>query len=105
MPLTTMLHQCELDQPTGNDELDELLAEARQATGRNYQIVMRPRYERKRKGIFYVMLQTGTEAQVYVECAGVFPWQEMTCARDTRTARAYLLGLINGANEHVPPNT
>lgn len=105
MPVTTMLHQCELDQPTGDRELDEALAEARAATGRNYQIVMRPLYERKRVGIWYRMVQTGMRPQLYVECAGVSPWQEFQCASDERTVRAFLYGLVNGANEHAAPNT
>lgn len=104
MPLTTMLHQCELDQPTGNPELDELLAEAKAATGRNYQIVMHPRYERKRTGIWYRMVQTGVQPRLYLEVPGCFPWQVMRCAQDEATVFAYLYGLVNGANEHAPPN-
>lgn len=104
MPLTTTLHQCEMDQPTGNAELDELLAAAKAATRRNYQVVLRPRYERKRTGIWYRMVQTGTDPCLYVEVPGVFPWQVMQCAQNEATVFAYLYGLVNGAHEHAPPN-
>lgn len=100
MPLTTMLHQCEIDQPTGIDELDELLAEARHATGSNYQIVMRPVCKSKRFGLFTRTVAAGVRPQLYVEVAGVFPWQVMGCAHDEPTVFAYLYGLINGAADN-----
>ena len=103
MPVTTMLQQCELDQLTGNPELDVLLAEARTATGKNYQIVMRPRYGKRHNGLWWKTVKVGTAPQLYVGVPGVFPWQEMQCAHDEPTVFAYLYGLVNGAAD-APPN-
>lgn len=104
MPETTMLHQCELDKPTGNADLDRVLAYAKAASGRNYQIVMRPHYERKRVGIWYRMVQTCMAPQLYLEVPGVFPWQVVQCAHDEKTVFAYLYGLANGTIRPAPPN-
>lgn len=104
MPLTTTLHACDLDQPTGNAELDRLLADAKAATGDNYQIVMRPVYGKRHTGLWTKTVRVGTAPQLYVQVPGVFPWQEMQCASDERTVFAYLYGLVNGAANHAPPN-
>src|SRR5574337_219315 len=99
MPVTTALSACELNRSTGNAELDSLLADARIATGRNYQIVMRASREQKRVGLLRRTARIGAAPQLYVEVPGVFPWQVLQCARDEPTVFAYLYGVINGAED------
>src|SRR5690625_1618348 len=99
MPITTTLEECQLDQPTGDPELDDLLAEAKTATGRNYQIVKSPGYDVKRLGIWHRVVQTRVKPRLYVEVPGVFPWQVISCAQDESTVFAYLYGLLNGVAE------
>lgn len=94
MPMTTFLHDGELDQPTGDAQLDELLAEARALTGRNYQIVRRKAVEHY--GFLGLRRRTAERMQLYVEVCGVGPWQVLVSAHDAPTISAYLYGLING---------
>ncbi len=95
MPMTTFLHESELNQPTGDSELDELLASARIATGDNYQIVVH-RVEVPSRIPF--RWRREERPQLYVEVPGVGPWQVMTCSYNRETIAAFLLGLLNGAD-------
>lgn len=99
MPVTTALSACELNRSTGNAELDSLLADAKTATGRNYQIVMRASREQKRVGLLRRTARTTAAPQLYVEVPGVFPWQVLQCAHDEPTVFAYLYGVVNGAED------
>ena len=98
MTMTTFLPDAELDQPTGDDELDKLIACARQQTGRNYQIV-RHREARSRGLLGAFVFNYEDRLQLYVEVPGVGPWQVLTCAQDAATVRAFLYGLLNGVRE------
>ena len=94
MVATTFLHEHELNRPTGDDELDELLAAAREATGENYQIVMHRSVERF--GPLRLRRREVLRPQLYLEVGGVGPWQVLMCAHDRATVNAYLFGLLNG---------
>lgn len=101
MPITTFLHDAELNQPTGDDELDELLDEARRLSGRNYQVVTRRAVERH--GFLGLRSRNVTRTSLYLEVGGVGPWQWLSSTQTVETVRAYLLGLINGCNERHAP--
>ena len=94
MPVTTFLAEHQLNQPTGDDELDELLAEAKQRTGKNYQIVMHKTL--RRSGLFGLKKQVEDTPALYVEVGGVGPWQAFMCAQNRATVGAFLLGMLNG---------
>ena len=97
MPITTFLHDAELNQPTGDADIDEFLAEARNLTGRNYQVVTRRAIERH--GFLGLRTRIVTRTSLYVEVGGMGPWQWLSSTVTHAQVRAYLLGLINGCNE------
>ena len=94
MVATTLLMEYELDQPTGDSEIDEALGEARKLTGKDWQVVVTKRQENRpfRKAVVV------ENWQLYARVAGVFPWQVMMCASTKKTVFAYLCGLISGAH-------
>lgn len=94
MPVTTFLHDSELNQPTTDAEINELLAEVRQTTGRNYQIVEHCWVERY--GLIGLRKRPACRMGVYLEVGGYGPWQEMQCTGNRDTVRAYLLGILGG---------
>lgn len=94
MPVTTFLHDSELNRPTSDSEIDELLAEVRKTTGRNYQIVETCWTERF--GFLGLRTRPASRMRVYLEVGGVGPWQELQCTKNPDTVRAYLLGMLNG---------
>lgn len=95
MVCTTTLHDWELNQPTGDNELDELLSMARELTGSNYQIIQHDCWVKT--GL--VRWGWVKRFQLYVEVRGVFPWQVMACASDKPTITAYLYGVVNGVRK------
>lgn len=103
MPITTFLHDGELNQPTGDREIDELLAEVRRNTGRNYQVVTRRAVERF--GLFGLRKHLLTRMSVYLEVGGMGPWQWISCTQDAATVRAYLLGMLGGHDYCLRSNT
>lgn len=103
MPITTFLHEAELNQPTGDAELDDLLAEARSLTGRNYQVVTHRAIERH--GFFGLRTRIVIRTCLYLEVGGIGPWQWLSSMQTVETVRAYLLGLINGCNKRHAANT
>lgn len=104
MPMTTFLHEAELNQPTGSAELDELLAEVKARTGSNYQVVTRR--DLACFGMLGLRRRIVESKQLYVYVGGMGPWQVLQCAHDVPTIRAFLLGLLNGtpsdADRFVP---
>ncbi len=97
MVATTSLFESEQNQPTGDVDLDELVAEVREKTGENWQVVKRLDYwrrkhwwSRKKKGFYRIDL--------YVEVGGLFPFQVLQCVRNTGEAKAYLYGVLTGMN-------
>ena len=102
MPVTTFLHDSELNQPSSDREIDELLAEVRKTTGRNYQIVERRWTERF--GLFGLRKRPVSRMGVYLEVGGVGPWQELQCTKNPETVRAYLLGMLGGHEDALRSN-
>ena len=102
MPVTTFLHDGELNQPSGDAEIDELLAEVRKTTGRNYQVVARHWVERF--GPLWLRTRQATRMSVYLEVGGVGPWQELQCTKNLDTVRAYLLGMLDGHEDALRSN-
>lgn len=100
MPITTFLHDSELNQPSGDSELDELLEEARRLSGRNYQVV------KHQVRVWHLWPRPGSRCAdrfyLYVEVGGVGPWQWMSSIQNIETVRAYLLGIINGCSARGP---
>lgn len=94
MPETTFLHDSELGRPSGDAEIDELLAEVRQRTDRNYQVVVHRHAAR-----VILRRRVVEHMQLYLRVGGVAPWQVLGCAHDRPTIRSYLIGVINGLNE------
>ncbi len=103
MPITTFLHDGELNQPSGDAEIDELLDEVKQNTGRNYQVVTHRAVERI--GLFGLRKREFTRMSVYLEVGGMGPWQWLSCTQDAATVRAYLLGMLGGHDDALRSNT
>lgn len=95
---TTVLHPGELDQSSGDAEIDALLAEAKRLSGRNYQVVTRGWLVRR--GFRRRWVST---TSLYVEVPGVFNWQVLEHAQSTETTRAFLLGVIEGCTHGSRP--
>lgn len=110
MPMTTMLHQSEVNQVLSDRELSALLHEVRSRTGQDWQIVERV-HQRKR---WLCKTETTRLYDLYVYVGGVLPWQCIGLAHpDPRSRRsrhfgtfysgfdaelvaAYLLGILSG---------
>ena len=95
MPVTTFLHDGELNQPTGDAQLDELLADVRAATQRDYQVVIHTGLERH--GFLGLRVRKITRISLYVLVGGMGPWQWLSGTHTVSEVRAYLLGLLDGA--------
>lgn len=86
-----------LDAPTGDKELDALLSEIRQKTGRSWQCEVRtvqPKEllwrSKKSVKIYELLLYVG----------GVMPYQLIMCGSgDISTTKAYLIGYLSGLEE------
>lgn len=91
MVATTYLHESELNVPTGDPELDPLLQEVRDLSGRDYQAVRGPSaipllFRRTRPAKF----------ALYVFVDGLLPWQQISSVTCKQTLEAYLMGVLNG---------
>lgn len=110
MPCTTFLHDGELNQPTSNEMINELLQYARQETGADWQIIERtvtPRvpFWRKAKEVKVY--------EVYKYVGGMGPWQCINfCVENSETESMsgmfgvsahivinYLYGMLAGAQD------
>jgi hypothetical protein len=86
-----------LDAPTGDSELDSLLAEIRQRTGRSWQCEVRTMHPKellwrtKKATKFYSLL-------LYV--GGVMPYQLIMCGSgDISVTKGYLIGYLSGLDD------
>lgn len=83
--------------PTGDFELDSLLAELRDKSGKNFQCDVidyhEPRFLRKSVRI--------TQYTLMVHVGGVLPWQILSCAsgEDAKPAKAYIIGYLSGLEQ------
>ena len=93
MVATTILADWELNQPTGDDEIDELLSEARKLTSQDLQIVVTHNEDRR----LFSKNRVWDTWQLYSYCGGMLPWQVMMCAFNRETVFAYLCGMVNGS--------
>ena len=108
MPITTFLLDSELNRPTSNKVLNELLAEVRQKTGRDWQIIelqYHPKkrwWQRKQKPMVLMY-------ELYVYVGGAGPWQQINFYNDqsdwsinirntSSVVVAYLYGLLAGVH-------
>lgn len=104
MPVTTFLHQCELNQSLRDPELQQLLDEARKHTGKDWQVAplqMPPRkwWQSKREQLY----------GVYVYIGGIGPWQQINFYADrthsfglyvpSEVVAAYLMGMLVRPNK------
>ena len=92
----------ELDAPTGDKELDSLLAEIRQKTGRSWQCEVRTLQP---KEILWRSKKPVKTYSLLLYVGGVMPYQLIMCGSgDISTTKAYLIGYLSGmddkANKH-----
>lgn len=93
MVATTTLMDYELNRSSGNYEIDTLLQDVRDITGRNWQVIVN---EHRDKRLFSKDRVFKTW-RLYVYVDGCLPWQEIMCAHDRDTIFAYLAGVITGS--------
>lgn len=87
--------------PTGDDELDALLAEARNLSGKNWQCDKANHY---RKRLFRKREISYTHYSLLVFVDGVLPWQYLSCASGSLLrVKAFLYGYINGLKAEPLP--
>lgn len=91
MVCTTTLSKHEQNIPTQDDELNSLVSEVRETTGRNWQIEERA----YRKGFLWNK-KTYYLYYLLVEVGGALPFQIITCVNSAREAKCYLLGILSG---------
>lgn len=105
--ITTFLHDGELNVPTVNDELNKALAEVREATGENWQIVERVK---EKRFAFNTKLKTAYTYELYLYVGGCGPWQLINFYRESSdtsinpvnnadVVMAFLLGILTGVNQ------
>lgn len=90
MVSTTILQEHELNQPSGDTLIDELLIDVRKISGRDYQVVRCTSH----RGIG-PFKRNHSSLRLYVFVDGLAPWQELN-AQSPEAIRAYLRGLLNG---------
>lgn len=87
----------ELDAPTGDKELDSLLAEIRQRTGRSWQCEVRTMQPKE------LLWRTKKPTKIYsllLYVGGVMPYQLIMCGSgDISTTKAYLIGYLSGIDD------
>jgi hypothetical protein len=86
----TILFEHEQNQPTHDGELDELAAEAREKTGKNWQV----KEYSYQKG-FWRWKKTYYWYELLVEVGGCLPFQTLMCVNTVREAKCYLHGVLN----------
>ncbi|EDM46243.1 hypothetical protein MDG893_05054 [Marinobacter algicola DG893] len=93
MVMTTGLSDFEKDLPTGDREVDEVLAEAREVTGKDWQVTV----TRNSEARLFRSPKITERWQLYVYVGGFLPWQVLGCASCKRSVFAYLCGVVSGA--------
>lgn len=80
MTCTTFLHSWELNVPTTNDVINSLLAEIREETGRDYQVIEREYHHAKR---WWKKVQPPSKFyELYAYVGGMGPWQAINFYRE-----------------------
>lgn len=110
MTATTFLHDGELNIPTSNKVINDLLKEVREATGQDWQILELKLYPKKKwfqrpsdraPKLFY---------EVYLYVGGMGPWQQINFYREgtdwsinlvntSELVVAYLYGILAGIHQ------
>lgn len=89
--MTTCLSPHQLNKPTRDVLLNEVLAEVRQCTGENWQVVeftnITRKWFRDREYVWYGL---------HVEVGGVLPYQVISCVNTAKERKAYLYGILTG---------
>ena len=110
MPITTFLHNSELNVPTTNKDLNEILTEVRIVTGQNWQVIERLVHKARPWWAFWRANKIHKSYSVYVFVGGVGPWQEINFYRDDASSSinidvtaelviAYLYGMLSGFHQ------
>jgi hypothetical protein len=92
MVATTTLMDYERNKPTLDEDVDYVLAEARNLTGKDWQVCVTTHRDKRlfsKDRVFKTW-----ELLVYV--GGCLPWQSLMCAKDRDTVFAYLAGVVSG---------
>jgi hypothetical protein len=108
MAVTTFLHDGELNQPTSNKVLNELMAEVRQKTGRDWQII-ELKYHPKKRWWQRAQKPVVIMYELYVYVGGFGPWQQINFYNDqtdwsinlrntSSVVAAYLHGILAGVH-------
>lgn len=91
--ITTFLHDGELNVPTSNSVINELLSEVRAKTGEDWQVIERTRQQ---KYVFQPWKKPKNISlyELYVYVGGVGPWQQINFYRDNSDSS---INITNGA--------
>ena len=89
--MMTCLSPHQINKPTRDVPLNEVLAEVRQRTGENWQVVeftnITRKWFRDREHVWYGL---------HVEVGGIFPYQVISCVNTAEECKAYLYGVLTG---------
>lgn len=105
--MTTFLHDGELNIPTSNSDLNSLLQEIRQVTGKDWQVIER-QFERRWSWRHFRKVPRPPHYELYIYVGGMGPWQMINFYRDGATSSinvcngaelliAFFYGILSGA--------
>lgn len=97
--MTTILSDTQLNVPTRDDDLNELLKEVREATDEDWQVV---EYVNKSRSWLRDKEHVWYGLHVYV--GGLLPYQVLICVNTAKECRAYLHGLLSGLSDKYKEN-
>lgn len=95
MTATTILMDYELNVPTPDEDVNEVLREARELTGKDWQVVVRNHSDKR----LFSSPRLFQSWQLCVYVGGCFPYQAIMCATERDTIFAYLAGVVSGASK------
>lgn len=109
MPVTTFLSANELNIPTTDKELNDVLAEVRLATGQDWQVTEIEYFTSPKWWMFWQKPKPFSRFSVYVYVGGVGPWQQINFYRSpssstfnpsssATTTVNYLYGILAGVH-------
>jgi hypothetical protein len=105
--ITTFLHDGELNVPTSNSTLNEVLAQVREADpSANWQVIERVTEKRYWSGLWFEVEQRRSY-ELYLYVGGIGPWQQINFYRENSSSSintsnsadlvvAFLLGILAG---------
>lgn len=97
--IQTSISECRLNKPTRDAQLNQLLAEVREATQENWQVV---EYQGVRDGMLWGLFsEIYTYYGLYVEVGGILPYQELSCVNTAKEVIAYLCGVLTGLGTDI----